>query len=578
MSVLILFFNNCKRGSEAGMELQGLASATLDPLAALPTGPTGATGTICEQEIKNLYARGWQSFLYTNCASCHANGPGKGRFANPEVNLAYSEFDLIGYPKVSSNAINPGHNSPYSGLQHIQKVADLKLEWQKGLQDYALCSNTPVYVPQQTQIEKISLKSTEQNIGLAQDGDSKVLTWTISSELTRIKGTTPAPNIPGGKFSITVTRLKNSGGYTYYTFSSPTVFGNTVDVHLEGLFINLNGILLNYASTFSYLVKDIRMGAVTGITGIISTGSLVAPKVVATSDQLSLSFIDIKQVSLPAEAAPLTINVDGAKAIIVAKNTSFLDVSITLSGPAVEPIVVTLSENSDFCGTPSTLTNSNTLFKPVSDTCLVDIKEAVCPAGVCPAANTTDFGLITDFGLARSEVGSTFSRFDWDYRFPIKTVTFSSGQSNKKLRIYFSKDIRLENNRVFIVDIVSVLGSVKIGANKSQNFIITKYNNPVPNGLSLTFSRLMNPISGVLGTNCTKCHNSNDFAGKYNMSDHQLMLDNSVIIPYDVTSKMYLRTHPNAEYFGKPMPVDGFLPDTLVRPIERWILNGALNN
>lgn len=565
MSFLMLFFNNCNGNPEQPKEMSSTAgdSSTLSP--------TGAQGTLCEQDIKNLYARGWQKFLITNCETCHSNGPGKGRFSNADVNLAYTEFEAIGYIKVGNNAISTGHNPPYSGIQHTQVVNDLKLEWQKGLQDYAVCTGKSASVTQESQASKITLKTTVQATGLEKDGDKKVLTWTINTDLTRIKGTESLPNIPNGKFSITVARYKNSSGATYYTFSSPTLHGATVDTHLEGIFININGLLLNYPTTFSYIDSNIRSGSGNDLTGLISTGSLVAPKITVPTDQIQVSFINISQTALPPVPPPLKVSLLGAKTKIVPKGTSFIDLTIGLTAAATEPIIVTLSENNDLCGTASTLTNSNTLFKVVTSTCLPDIYNAVCPGGDCVAT-------AKDFGRARSEIGATYKRYDWDYKFPLKSVTFQPGENSKTLRINFSKDIRFEKNRVLTIDIATTLGPVTIDTNKTQNFIINKYDNPVPSGAYLTFSELMNPNSGILGQNCTACHNSKDVAGNYDMTDYELMIKNQVLIPGDVSSKMFLRMNPTPEYLGKPMPLDGFLTPDKRLEVQLWIQAGAPNN
>lgn len=574
IGMLILFFNNCKSSSENAMQLQsvGTPEPTASGPSQLPTGPTGATGTLCEQDIKNLYARGWQKFLFNNCSSCHSNGPGKGRFANPEVNLAYSEFELVGYTKVSSNATNPGHNAPYSGLHNTQIVNELKLEWMKGLQDYASCSGTTAAVPQEAQIEKINFRSTEQVIGLANAGDRKVLTWNVNTDLTRIKGTGGVPTVPGARFSITVTRLLTGGGFTYYTFSSPTFHGATTDAHIEGVFINLNGLLLTYPTTFSFISKDIRMGTLNDLSGLISTGSLVAPKVVSPTDTVSISFIDIRSTVMPPPPPPTVANLGGARTVVVPKGTDFIDIDVTLTNPAVEPIIVTVAENNDLCGTAGTITNSNTLFRVASTTCLPNVYAAICPGGTCVAA-------ARDFGKARQDVGATFKRYDWDFKFPTSSVSFMVGESSKPLRVYFSKDIRREQNRVLTLDIASVLGSgVTIGANRTTQYVITKHDNPIPSGSTLTFSELMNPTSGILGQNCTACHNSTDLAGNYDMTDHELMIRNGVLIPGDITSKMYLRMHPTPEFLGKPMPLNGFLTQDKILEVELWIRGGALNN
>ncbi len=568
-TVLVLFFNNCKGNSEAALNLD-----TANGIV----GGAGGTGTLCEQDIKNLYARGWQDFLKTNCTVCHANGPGKGRFANADLEIAYGDFQSIGYTKVASNAVNSSHNPPYSGVQHTQIVNELKVEWQKGLQDYAVCTGDSSNLPVESQIEKISLKTISKVIGAAADGVATPIVFDLNTELNRIKGTTPLASLPGGKFVIYVTRLKNAGGFTYYTFSRPKIYGSTVDAQIEGIFVNVNGFLLNYPTTFSFVNKGIRAGStnasVTDVSGLISTGSLVAPKVILPTDSMSVSFIDIKKVTLPPPPPPNTVSIAGGRSVFVTPGTSYVDLTLTLSAPAEEPILVTVAENMDLCGTAGTAANSNTLFKTVSDTCLPEVYSAMCPGGNCPAA-------AKDFGRARIVLptGNTYNRYDWDYKFSGASANFSINESAKTIRVYFSKNIRQEKNRVLTFDIASVLGTVNLGANPKVNYIISKYNNPTPDPDVLTFSQLMNPQSGILGQNCVKCHNSLDNAGGYDMTDHQMMLDRRVLIPRDVNSKMYVRMHPNPEFLNKPMPQDGFLQDgNKILEVEKWIMQGALDN
>lgn len=569
---MILFFNNCKGKSEGALNLDEAASNTA---AGGSTGGSGASGTLCEQDIKNLYARGWQQFLQTNCSVCHSNGPGKGRFANADLELAYSEFQSVGYVKVANNAVNPSHNPPYSGVQHTQTVNEMKVEWQKGLQDYAACTGDTSVVPQESQIEKITLKSVAKAIGSAADGVPTPVTFDLNTEISRVKGTDPLASVPGAQFTIYVTRLKNASGFTYYTFSSPKIHKATVDVQVQGIFISVNGFLLNYPTTFSYVNKGIRMGStntgVGDVSGLISTGSLVAPKVILPTDTLSVSFINITRVTLPAPPPPVTVNIASAKTVVVTPGTSYIDVNLSLSSAVTEPVVVTLDENNDLCGTAVTIQNSNTAFTSVNSTCLPEIYNVVCPSDSCVAA-------ARQFGRARSVIGTTYNRYDWDYKFPSHSVTFNPNETSKTLRIYFSTDSRYEKNRVLTLDISSVLGSVNLGTNTSVNYIINKYTNPVPNADILTFSQLMQPNSGILGQNCVKCHNSDAIAGGYDMTDYQLMLSRRVLVPGDTSSKMYVRMHPSPETLAKPMPLDGFLDQARILEVEKWILDGAKNN
>ncbi len=558
--LMLFFFNNC--------------NSRLESTASSPPGAdsnSGSTTGLCEDELKNLYARSWHQFLKTNCAICHSNGPGKGRFANADVNIAYDEFTQIGYSKISSNAVNPAHNAPYSGVQHTEAINTLKVEWQTGVLENAKCSGATTDVSPVSQAEKITLRTTDALIGLTKDGDKKVLIWTVNSDLQRVKGTEAPPNIAGAKIAITVTRHKNSAGATYYDFTAPTLFDAAVDVRVQGIFINLNGFLLKYPTTFSYVDKNIRQNSKNDLSGLLSFGSLATPKAVVPTDTVSLSFIDISQVSLPPLPPPVTVNLLSAKVLVVPKNTEFHDFTIALSSPAVEPVIVTISENNDLCGTAITYTNANTQFKTVSPTCLKEVHDVVCPSGSCSAA-------AKEFGRAKSVVGTTWNRFDWDYKFPVNTVSFNIGESTKTLRVYFSKDIRLEKNRVLTFDITSVLGLVVVGSNKTTSFVLNKFDNPTPNANILTLTELMNESAGILGQNCVKCHNSAKIAGGYDMTNYDWMIKNRVVVPNDVNSKMYVRMHDTGASLVKPMPFDGFLPAAMILEVEHWLLNGALNN
>ena len=566
---LLFLFNNCQvniQNENLVIEKSNFSSQ------ADQTNSNPVAETMCEQEILNLYSRGWHNFLKTNCAICHSVGPGKGKFSNLDINTSYVDFQEIGYTKIANNAVNPSHNPPYSGIQHTQTINELKVEWQKGLADFEKCSGTKIdSSTDETQFDKITLKSVAKQIGLTKDGDKKTITWDLGKDISRVKGTDPIDDLGGAQFAITITRLRNSSGATYYTFSSPTIYGSTKDIRIQGVFINLNGFLLNYPTTFSYLDKNIRKGSKNDLSGLLSTGSLVAPKVVLETDTLSISYININAIELPAEAPPLAVSIGNNSPTLISSSTGYVDIAINLNGPAIEPIVVTLTENSDLCGVATTLDNSNTLFQTLSSTCLPDINTYLCPNNNCGVNDKK-------IGQARSVVGANWNRYDWDYKFPNKAVTFSLGETSKTVRIFFSKDIRNEYNRFLKVSIASVLGNTQIGSKSSVSFILNKMKNPKNSSDVLTFSELMDPKSGILGLNCVKCHNSQLMAGGYDMTDYELMITRKVLIPGNVDSKMYVRIHPTPEFLAKPMPQDGFLPQALIYEVERWLMNGAHNN
>lgn len=575
--VMLLGFNNCQSTNEGAINIEASKEAL-----APSEGIDGVTGTLCEQDIKRNFGRGWYEFSRTNCATCHETGPGKGRFANRNINTAYDEFMLIGFDKVGKNATNPNHNSPYSGTQHFMEVNSFKVEWLKALENYSVCSGDFSVTPVEPPIERITLASTDQEIGLTADNTVKTLSWTINTDIKRQAGKTGGdPNIPGGVISISVGRYKNTAGASYYTFFAPTINGQTVDTNVSGLFITMNGLLLKYPSTFSFIntnIQDIAQIPGDNKITLISGGSLVAPKVVFPNDRISLSFIDIKSIVLADPPPPNYINISSAKVSVIAPGETFKEITLSLTRPAEEPIVVSMTENTNLCGQDFTFTNDNLLgtmrrLGPANGNCLNEVFTAICPAGGC-----TNPDVIT-YGRSRSTQGSTFNRYDWDHRLTNLNVTFMPGDQNKIIRVEFSTNVRKETNRVLTMEIGSINGIGLLGTNTSAHFAVRKFNNPEATPGIMRYSELMDRRFGILGLNCVKCHNSTDNAGGYDMTNYDLMVSRGVLQPsFPVTSKMYFRMNPNLGNLAKPMPLDGFLVIDKVLEIEKWILDGAKNN
>lgn len=575
--VMLLGFNNCQSTNEGAINIEASKEAI-----APSEGIDGVTGTLCEQDIKRSFGRGWYEFSRTNCATCHDSGPGKGRFANRNINAAYDEFMLIGFDKVGKNATNPNHQPPYSGTQHFMEVNSFKVEWLKAIENYSVCSGDYSVAPTEPPIDRISISSTVKEIGLTADNQVKTISWTINTELERQAGKAGGnPNIPGGVISISVGRYKNTAGATYYTFFSPTINGQTVDTNVTGLFININGLLLRYPSTFSFInanIQDIAQIPGNNKISLISSGSLVAPKVVFPNDRISLSFIDVKAITLSDPPPPNYINISSAKVSVLAPGETFKDITLSLIRPAEEPIVVSMTENTDLCGQNFAYPTDNnpSIMKrlgPANGNCMNDVFTAICPAGNC--ANPD----VITYGRSRSTLGGSKNRFDWDHRITNLNVTFMPGEQSKTIRVEFSTNIRKETNRVLTMEIGSINGIGLLGTDTATHFAVIKHNNPEPTPGVMRYSELMDRRYGILGLNCLECHDSVTNAGGYDMTNYDLMVSRGVLQPnLPVTSKMYYRMNPSLGNLAKPMPLTGFLPIDKVLEIEKWILDGAKNN
>src|SRR4051812_4368520 len=97
---LLFGYSNCAKQFTTSNAIvsdseMGSSSTTSDP----STGSTLFTSGTCDQDLKLLFTNGYHTFLQNNCALCHVNGPGKGRFASPNIDDAFTDFMQIGYSK-----------------------------------------------------------------------------------------------------------------------------------------------------------------------------------------------------------------------------------------------------------------------------------------------------------------------------------------------------------------------------------------------------------------------------------------------------------------------------------------------
>jgi mono/diheme cytochrome c family protein len=111
--------------------------------------------------------------------------------------------------------------------------------------------------------------------------------------------------------------------------------------------------------------------------------------------------------------------------------------------------------------------------------------------------------------------------------------------------------------------------------------VFDKISKPTPVAGSIRFQDLMAPGTGILVTNCIKCHNSDKHEGGYDITNYEEMIANSVLVPGSTSSKMYQRISPSdPQYMNlSPMPLQpGAISTDEVRSIKQWIEEGALNN
>lgn len=608
----LMQFNNCSKYKQPVEESSSIAANT--PLSDLGEikGIT-KTGDLCEDQIREQFYEGYYQFTTSNCIQCHSvTNDKKPEFAHPDANHAYDEFQKTGFTKVSNNAISSTHNYPASGPQHTTEINGLKSKWKLAVAEYNSCKGLPPVVEQIDPRQVVNYETRSKAIGSLAVGRSTWLHWNINSEIDPLKSGLTPPAISGGaRFSIKVTRRQTAAGTDYYTFTEPVVWDNVSSVlKVKTIYIKVNGRMMNYATTFKFVNKFIYTGPNINensatpqnengyLNGLVSAGALMVIGTTSSTDSVNVAFEELRQTVIgtgPGEAPPIpnpvTVGFASTAVRFVDSSSNGLDanrrlkIRVQVNGNAEAPVVMSVNRVNDaVCNA----TNGDA-FVVNNTNCLPNVYNAL--GASLQNANNTRFNLARwreDTMTIRNTQGDTFpvKIFDWDFKIINPTFTLLGNNAFVDLEIEISGDIRRENNRLLRLRLES-LSDFGIIQNAEVSIIIHKAENPnvlAPPVNEMTFSLLMK--TGTLRQSCLECHNSNPtfgLQGGYDITNYQLMVsgDKQVLVPGDpLRSKMYHRTIPNfpGNETLTPMPRTGFLHDSLVDPIRRWIQAGAKNN
>ncbi len=562
-SFLTVAFNNCGKPADK-------IEAAAESYSKLSDDP-------CEDQLMNFYSRSYQPFLQTNCGSCHIQGPGKGQIAHKDTSISYKDFMQIGYAKVSANAISEGHNPPYTGSQHTQTINDLKVTWIKALSENDICKGGSGEVQQVLTLkERANFGFSAKTIPVLADNEEKRVEFSFAADLSSLQGK-PLVDLKGAKFSVMIRKVLR-GTERYYSVHSPKVFGSTVDTHIKGIFTKINGRYINYSTNFIFADSKIPKGSTEDAVGaLVSTGAVVIAGAIFPDDVISFDFENVETTVIPPPPLPVNLSFSGARGVL-AGPTGEVSFTATLDKATTEVVTFTyLIDTTPVC--------NNGVIN--ATTCMPEIYNLMCPSNVCPSVDTTKLD------LARSVVGTSFNRFDWDYKLQGSSFSFDPGQTTKTVVIKTARDIRFEKNRVLTIKLEAGLGNVIIpSATASARVGFVKLGNPQPYPGEITFSKLMG--GGTLYKTCTECHNSVDRKGGYDIQDYELMISSSkqILVPggdsitYDsnfnkiviAASLMYRRTLPQFTPESLLMPRLKTLTPAEYGDIEDWLTSGAKNN
>jgi hypothetical protein len=587
--IILLGYNNCsKPGRGTGMTSNSMSSS-LAPTDS-SSSSSGLSGDACDEQLMTFYSQNYHPFLVQNCASCHSKGPGQGQFANSDLSVAFKDFMQIGYSSVSNYAVSD--HAPRPSLQEdVQTINSLRISWVGALAENDTCKGAKTTAPTTTTNNTATLKERShfslplKDIPNLADNEEQRMEYNLETELTSALGD-PVPDLAGAKFSVKI-KKEVKGTNSYYTVYSPRIYNAKEDIHIKSIFAKINGRYVNYSTNFRFVDTSILKNIQESDSGsLVSTGALIIAGAISVDDQLSFDFESIETTVIPPPPSPVQISFASNQPVL-ANETGEIIFEVKLDKPAAEPVSFTVSaDNTPLCAAPV-----NGYAAMNATNCLPLIKNLMCPSGNC----NSEF---LKMGLARSVVGTTYNRFDWDYKFESSSMVFAIGETSKIFKIITSKDIRFENNRLLTLKIDKGIGTSTLGVSQFQ-VAFNKQKNPVPAVTEVTFSKLMNSNNGTFMVNCQNCHNSkpSEQQGGFDLADYDLMKAKGILAPgadkkivdpvTGATSKIYVSKlfkrmnsqDPDAGSYISPMPRDKYLDyDTGISYVEKWILNGAKNN
>lgn len=112
---LLTPFQNCGR--------QFLVQSEINDFSSLST---------CDNNKFEIFEQGFYPFFRSHCSSCHVDGgPGIGKFADSDLQMAWRQFNSMGVNAIVRNALNDNHKPPHTGQKHKPVLDPLVQRWQE---------------------------------------------------------------------------------------------------------------------------------------------------------------------------------------------------------------------------------------------------------------------------------------------------------------------------------------------------------------------------------------------------------------------------------------------------------------
>ena len=250
------------------------------------SGDRGASASKsgCATALEAGFAKSYQPFLVTNCASCHSSGGiGKGAFADPNVTLALEDFQLRGSRLIYDRAIDANHQAPFTGPQ-LQAEADrVEAQWQSASANWISCEEANPTIPE-AEDEPIPESATYTTVAQNIDADDniKTMSWDLETEIEMPAGTVRA----GAEFLLDIQTNTSPTGNKSYLMVNPRLRAGGESMRVAYVEIYINGAFVSNASTF----RGINRYVPASQERALSQTTMVVPFDFAEGDTLAMAF------------------------------------------------------------------------------------------------------------------------------------------------------------------------------------------------------------------------------------------------------------------------------------------------
>lgn len=272
-----------------GVVLVGYSNCILQPNHSVLSS-SSQFASLCSGSFEKVFFDTYHQPLRTNCASCHANGPGFFQFASSDFNVAYREFMSAGRAKVEANMVNPNHKPPWTGTQHTALAESLKSAWLEGeSEQQTKCGNTG---PKGASV--LTIGKSQPSIFTTSPGDNNnwpEINWDLTRDLSEDSIDTPFPL----ELSLQIRRAQYNGSVVGYEFKNLRgrllIAGDSYKI--DGIHVYLNGRRLQELTTFDLISTYINQTTLQALAPNGAFGLAVLQNAIVSSDIFGLEIDSI---------------------------------------------------------------------------------------------------------------------------------------------------------------------------------------------------------------------------------------------------------------------------------------------